>query len=126
MAYIKHYWRAEKVYKEFSDGGCRFHDWTVENVEHYSCSACGAGVGKRTSFCPHCGVKLSGVKEQYKKTSCKICGAEFTQLAHKEEWCCPRCQSLFMQENGFFEKGKTEIAKTFYELGKAEAQSKQE
>lgn len=113
MAYIKHIWKRERVLEECIDRGTRFQDWVVRDVEHYCCSACGAEVAKKNSFCPHCGVKLSGtVKEQYKNTSCVICGNNFRQLQHKNEVCCLRCRDLLKK------KDSVEIAKAFYKLGK--------
>lgn len=113
MAYIKHYWRRQRVLEECVDRGTKFQEWVERDVEHYCCSACGSETAKGNSFCPHCGVKLSGhVKEQYKNSSCVICGEKFKQLEHKNEEFCFRCRDLFMDKN------RTEIAKAFYELGK--------
>lgn len=113
MAYIKHFFRKESVYEECCDRGTRFYDWVLSDVEHFCCSACGAEVGRRNSFCPHCGEKLSGgIKEQYKNCSCAICGKHFRQLGHENEICCLNCRSILHKRND------VEIGKAFYELGR--------
>lgn len=112
MAYIKHFYRKEPVYEKCNDRGVEWYDWFDKDVEHYACSKCGAEVSCGSKFCSHCGEKLSGVREEYKKTACEICDTKFEQLAHERETCCSRCRRLV--------KGQydVKIAKVFYELGK--------
>lgn len=50
MAYIKHYWRRQRVLEECVDRGTKFQEWVERDVEHYCCSACGSGNSKRKFF----------------------------------------------------------------------------
>lgn len=112
MAYIKHFYRKQPVYEKCNDRGTEWFDWIEKDVEHYTCSKCGAEVNRGSKFCSHCGEKLSGVREEYKTTNCKVCGIRFEQLAHESDTCCGRCKNLIADKWGW------ELAKAFYELGK--------
>ena len=112
MAYIKHFFREEKVCDNCNDRGVSFQAWVTKNVEHHCCSECGAEVDKNSSFCSKCGVKLTGIKDSKKGCSCEVCGSKFTQMRHEREVCCSRCRRLIQNNYG------VELAKAFYKLGK--------
>ena len=112
MAYIKHFYRKEPVYEKCNDRGTEWFDWIDKDVEHYTCSKCGAEVNCGSRFCSCCGEKLSGVREEYKRTTCEVCNDKFEQLAHENEICCGRCRRLIRDKYG------VKLAKAFYELGK--------
>jgi len=111
MAYIRHFFRKERVLERCNDRGCEFEEWIRKDVEHYCCSACETEVNKNSAFCCGCGEKLTSIKEVYKHTACDICNTKFKQLQHKDEVHCPTCRNLLL------DKCSAEIAKAFYKLG---------
>lgn len=114
MAKINHFYRNERVYEECCDRGVTFNEWITTQVEHYCCSECGSEIDKDSVFCSKCGVKFSGITEEYKTTSCHVCKTKFKQLNHENNNCCPRCETL-INNNRYC---KEDLAKEFFELGK--------
>lgn len=115
-AHIRHFWRTERCYEECNDRGTSFYDWTMKEVEHFCCSACGGEISRGISFCPHCGVKMSGrTEEEYLEAVCAICGKKFTQMHYAGDRCCVACRDIFSRKTE-----KWDIAKAFYELGRKE------